>query len=65
MANHNQHCSFCGKPKEETRRLISGPDGVCICDDCVDICKSMVDEWKDLFYNYSIIHSMTIEEEEL
>ena len=47
MANHNQHCSFCGKPKEETRRLISGPDGVCICDDCVDICKSMVDEWKD------------------
>ena len=25
----------------------------------------MVDEWKDLFYNYSIIHSMTVEEEEL
>ena len=47
MANKNQHCSFCGKPKEETRRLISGPDGVCICDDCVEICKSMVDEWKD------------------
>ena len=47
MSNHNQHCSFCGKPKEETRRLISGPDGVYICDECVDICKSMVDEWKD------------------
>ena len=47
MANKNQHCSFCGKAKEETRRLISGPDGVCICDECVDICKSMVDEWKD------------------
>ena len=25
----------------------------------------MVDEWKDLFYNYSIIHSMTREDEEL
>ncbi len=47
MSNKNQHCSFCGKPKEETRRLISGPDGVCICDDCVEICKSMIDEWQE------------------
>ena len=46
MANKNQHCSFCGKPKEETRRLITGPDGACICDECIDICKSMVDEWE-------------------
>ena len=45
MSNNHQHCSFCGKEKEETRRLISGPDGVCICDECVEICKSMVDEW--------------------
>ena len=47
MSNKNQHCSFCGKPKEETRRLISSPDGACICDECVEICKSMVDEWVD------------------
>ena len=47
MSNKNQFCSFCGKPKEETHRLISGPDGVCICDECVEICKSMVDEWAD------------------
>ncbi len=47
MANKNQHCSFCGKAKEETRRLISGPDGACICDECVEICKSMVDEWQE------------------
>ena len=47
MANKNQHCSFCGKSKEETRRLISGPDGACICDECVEICKSMVDEWQE------------------
>ena len=46
MSNKNQHCSFCGKPKEETRRLISGPDGACICDECIEICKSMVDEWE-------------------
>ncbi|MBQ5929851.1 MAG: ATP-dependent Clp protease ATP-binding subunit ClpX, partial [Clostridia bacterium] len=43
----NQRCSFCGKPKEETRRLISGPDGVCICDECIEICQSMIDEWQD------------------
>ena len=47
MATKNQHCSFCGKPKEETGRLITGPDGVCICDECVEICKNMVDEWAD------------------
>lgn len=47
MSNKNQHCSFCGKAKEETRRLITGPDGACICDECIEICKSMVDEWED------------------
>ena len=44
MSNRNQHCSFCGKPKEDARKLITGPDGACICDECVEICKSMVDE---------------------
>jgi peptide deformylase len=47
MSNKNQHCSFCGKPKEETKRLITGPDGACICDECIEICKSMVDEWTE------------------
>ena len=44
MEKYEQHCSFCGKSKDEVRRLISGPDGVFICDDCVEICKAMVDE---------------------
>lgn len=44
MEKKEQHCSFCGKPREEVRSLIAGPDGVFICDDCVDICKAMVDE---------------------
>ena len=44
MANNEQHCSFCGKPKSETKSLIAGPDGVFICDECVEICKSMMDE---------------------
>ena len=47
MSNKNQHCSFCGKPKDESRRMITGPDGACICDECVEICKSMVEEWEN------------------
>jgi len=30
-------CSFCGKNKEETKKLIAGP-GVYICDQCVELC---------------------------
>ena len=47
MTEKNQHCSFCGKEKEEVRRLIASPDGSCICDECVEICKSMIDEYAD------------------
>ncbi len=44
MANNEHHCSFCGKAKTDTKSLIAGPDGVFICDECVEICKSMMDE---------------------
>ena len=47
MANKNRQCSFCGKYKDETRHLIDGPDGACICDECIEVCKSMIDEWSD------------------
>ena len=47
MEKNEQRCSFCGKSKEEVRRLIAGPGGVFICDDCVDICTAMVDETLD------------------
>lgn len=35
-------CSFCGKPEELTKRLVTGQDGVCICDECIDICHNMI-----------------------
>ncbi len=47
MAKNEQRCSFCGKPKTETKSLIAGPDGVFICDECVEICQSMVSEMQD------------------
>jgi len=47
MANNEQHCSFCGKAKTQSKSLIAGPDGVFICDECVEICKSMIDEMQE------------------
>ncbi|MBQ9729651.1 MAG: AAA family ATPase, partial [Clostridia bacterium] len=44
MANQDHQCSFCGKSKYETRKLLAGPNGIFICDECVDICKSMLEE---------------------
>ena len=37
-------CSFCGKPKDLAKKLIAGPNGVYICDECIDICKEVLDE---------------------
>src|SRR5690606_5970635 len=39
-----QHCSFCRRPQGEVRRLISGPEGVFICDECVDLCQEILRE---------------------
>jgi ATP-dependent Clp protease ATP-binding subunit ClpX len=36
-------CSFCGKSADHARRLIAGP-GVYICDECVNVCKRILDE---------------------
>ncbi|HET9200565.1 MAG TPA: ClpX C4-type zinc finger protein, partial [Dehalococcoidia bacterium] len=38
------HCSFCGKNQEQVRRLIAGPGAVYICDECVDLCREIIDE---------------------
>ena len=42
--NEHLHCSFCGKPEELTKRLIAGPNGVYICDECVEICRDVIKE---------------------
>ena len=35
-------CSFCGKPQETVKKIIAGPNGVFICDECVGVCQSMM-----------------------
>ncbi len=37
-------CSFCGKTQDQVRKLIAGPGGIYICDECVDICADIIDE---------------------
>ena len=37
-------CSFCGKSEREVHRMIQGPAGVRICDECVRLCMDIVDD---------------------
>ena len=36
-------CSFCGKSQKQVKKLIAGP-GVYICDECIDLCKEIIEE---------------------
>lgn len=36
-------CSFCGKPQDQVRRLIAGPN-VYICDECIELCSDIIAE---------------------
>ncbi len=44
LRSENQACSFCKRTQGEISRLISGPDGVYICDECVDLCKELLEQ---------------------
>ena len=37
-------CSFCNKTQDQVRKLIAGPNGIYICDECVDICADIIEE---------------------
>ncbi len=41
-----QVCSFCKRTQEEVNRLIAGPDQVFICDECVDLCREILEDDK-------------------
>lgn len=48
MAGRNSddkiRCSFCGKTQSQVQKLIAGPNGAYICDECVDICSEIIEE---------------------
>jgi ATP-dependent Clp protease ATP-binding subunit ClpX len=39
-----QRCSFCRRPQDEVNRLIAGPEGVFICDECVELCRDILED---------------------
>ena len=39
-----KYCSFCGKPEDLVKKLITGQNGACICDECLEIGYDMVKE---------------------
>ncbi|MEG2086545.1 MAG: ClpX C4-type zinc finger protein, partial [Clostridia bacterium] len=41
---NQQICSFCGKTKAEVKMMISGPNSVYICDECIELCDSLLQQ---------------------
>jgi ATP-dependent protease Clp ATPase subunit len=37
-------CSFCGRPQDQVKRMIAGPNHVCICDQCVAVFNDIIAE---------------------
>ena len=44
MTGNDIRCSFCNKTQSQVRKLIAGPAGVYICDECIDICADILEE---------------------
>ena len=44
ISNNDIRCSFCNKTQGQVRKLIAGPAGVYICDECIDICADILEE---------------------
>ena len=47
---NNIKCSFCGKPQDAVKKIIAGPNGVFICDECVTVCQNIMDT--EMFEEY-------------
>ena len=44
MARNEIRCSFCGKTESQVMKLLKGPNGVYICDACVELCSEIIEE---------------------
>ena len=51
----NVRCSFCGKSQENVKKIVAGP-GVYICDECVDLCTSIIESelYEEDEYGYTL-----------
>ena len=44
MSKKDIRCSFCGKSQDQVKKLIAGPEGVFICDECIEVCMDIVED---------------------
>ncbi len=46
--NDTIYCSFCGKPADKSRHMVTGPSGnIHICDNCIAVCQDILDQQED------------------
>ncbi|MBO4982168.1 MAG: ATP-dependent Clp protease ATP-binding subunit ClpX [Lachnospiraceae bacterium] len=55
-SDNNIRCSFCNKAQSQVRKLIAGPNGVYICDECIDICADILEEELEVEENEESLH---------
>ena len=62
---HEEVCSFCNKPREKARKLVSGPNGTYICEECVEICQEILrlDQEKSDYENIKLLKPQEIKAE--
>lgn len=41
---HTVKCSFCGKTQDQVKRLIAGPNDIYICNECINLCETIINE---------------------
>lgn len=44
LSDDTVRCSFCNKTQAQVRKLIAGPNGAYICDECIDVCAEIIEE---------------------
>ncbi|MBO5375037.1 MAG: ATP-dependent Clp protease ATP-binding subunit ClpX [Clostridia bacterium] len=45
MSDTTKRCSFCGRTEKHVELLIPSPTGACICNECIDACSNIIDEY--------------------
>lgn len=56
MARKTIRCSFCNKTQAEVKKMIAGPAGVYICDECINVCENILMSSEDNYNedNYTL-----------
>ena len=55
--NDNVRCSFCNRSRRQVPRMLDGPYGISICDECIDICAELIDDDDDDEQEEEIVES--------